>query len=330
MKKSNSLKLLLAAVIPGVTAFGVIPITENFSIRGYFDGTYTNRDDEGTATDMEGLDLGNADIDLLISTDKVKSEIHIGSDGTTPEIEQAFITFDLGGGLSITGGKFLTSLSFEGDEQYMLYQQSRAYDFGIMRAGANNNFRELGTHNQHGARATYKMDNLSASVSVIDQAFSTNGAAGDASDVGFEAAITYNAMKGLTIAVGTGQDGGDTSAGMDKLYNIWAQYDGIENLILAAEYNFYENYGQDADSWLIMGNYSFGNSLAATLRYSQAEEDLNMDDGSFEASKFTISPSYSFTDNLLGVIEYSTGEYNVRGEGDIDVDFIALQGLFTF
>jgi hypothetical protein len=330
MKKSNSLKLLLAAVIPGVTAFGVIPITENFSIRGYFDGTYTNRDDEGTATDMEGLDLGNADIDLLISTDKVKSEIHIGSDGTTPEIEQAFITFDLGGGLSITGGKFLTSLSFEGDEQYMLYQQSRAYDFGIMRADANNNFRELGTHNQHGARATYKMDNLSASVSVIDQAFSTNGAAGDASDVGFEAAITYNAMKGLTIAVGTGQDGGDTSAGMDKLYNIWAQYDGIENLILAAEYNFYENYGQDADSWLIMGNYSFGNSLAATLRYSQAEEDWNMDGGSFEASKFTISPSYSFTDNLLGVIEYSTGEYNVAGAGDIDVDFIALQGLFTF
>ncbi len=329
MKKSTSLKLLLAAVLPSVTAFGVIPVTENLSIRGYIDGTYTNRDDEGTATDMEGLDLGNADLDLLISTEKVKSEIHIGSDGTTPEIEQAFITFDLGGGLSITGGKFLTSLSFERDEQYLLYQQSRAYDFGTMRGGANNNFRELGTHNQHGARATYKMDNLSASVSVIDQAFSSNGASGDASDVGFEAAITYNAMQGLTIAVGTGQDGGDTSAGMDKLYNIWAQYDGIENLILAAEYNFYENFGQDADSWLIMGNYSFGNSLAATLRYSQAEEDLNMD-GSYEGSKFTISPSYSFTDNLLGVIEYSTGEYDVAGAGDVDVDFIALQGIFTF
>ena len=329
MKKSNSLKLLLAAVIPGVTAFGVIPITENLSIRGYVDGTFTNRDDKGTGADLEGLDLGNADIDLLISTEKVKSEVHVGSDGTTPEIEQAFITFDLGGGLSITGGKFLTMLSFERDEQYLLYQQSRAYDFGTMRAGANNNFRELGTHNQHGARANYKMDNLSASVSVVDQAFSTNGAAGDASDVGFEAAITYNAMQGLTIAVGTGQDGGDTSAGLDKLYNIWAQYDGIDNLILAAEYNMYENHGEDADSWLIMGNYSFGNSLAATLRYSQAEEDKNTD-GSYEGSKFTISPSYSFTDNLLGVIEYSTGEYNVAGAGDFDVDFIAIQGLFTF
>jgi hypothetical protein len=329
MKKSNSLKLLLAAILPGVTAFGVIPVTENFSIRGYLDGSYTNRDDEGTATDAEGLSLDAADIDLLISTEKVTSEIHIASAGGATSIEQAFINFDLGGGLSISGGKFLSNLGFEGDEAYMLYQQSRAYDFGTMRAGANNNYMDIGTNTQQGARATYKMDNLSASLSVVDRAFSTNGAAGDASDVGFEASISYNAMEGLTIAVGTAQDGGNTAMGVDKLYNIWAQYDGIQNLIIAAEYNFYENYGQDADSWLVMGNYSFGNSLAATLRYSQSDEDLNAD-GSYEGSKFTISPSYSFTDNLLGVIEYSTGEYNVAGAGDVDVDFFAIEGIFTF
>ena len=118
--------------------------------------------------------------------------------------------------------------------------------------------------------------------------------------------------------------------GVDNLYNIWAQYDGIDNLILAAEYNNYESYEEDAYSWLIMGNYSFGNSLAATLRYSQAEEDMNSAGANYKAEKFTLSPSYSFTDNLLGVIEYSTGEYEVAGGAGVDVDFFAVEALFTF
>jgi hypothetical protein len=327
MKKSNSLKLLLATVLPGVAAFGVIPVTENFSIRGHIDGAYTSTDDGGT--DMEDFELKQADFDLLISTDKIKSEVHVASAGGGTAVEQAFLTLDLGGGLSVTGGKFLSALGFEGDEQYMLYQQSLAYNFGSSAAG-DSNYQGLGQNAQQGARATYDMDNLSASLAIVDQAFSSSGTAGDADDFGFEASLSYNAMEGLTVAVGTAQDDEGAAMGVDNLYNIWAQYEGIDNLILAAEYNNYENYEEDAYSWLIMGNYSFGNSLAATLRYSQAEEDMNSAGANYKAEKFTLSPSYQFTENLLGVIEYSTGEYEVAGGAGVDVDFFAVEALFTF
>jgi hypothetical protein len=324
MKTTDLTKLLLAAAIPGAAAFGVIPVTDNLGIRGYIDGSYQNSDNNGAKT--EGINLDNADVDFLISADKVTAEIHLSGIGSVA-IEQAFLTYDLGNGLNITGGLFESSLGYEGDEQYQLYQQSYAYNFG----GTSKDY--FNKNYQQGIRASYKMDALSASVSVVDSVWQNNaGGAGNASDIGFEAFISYNAMKGLTIGVGTAQgDEKNTSttavsnaSTYDNYYNVWAQYDGIENLILAAEYNFYDVGTKDGDSWLIMGNYSFGNSVAATLRYSQTKEDTT-----FEGDKFTVSPSYSFTDNLLGVLEYSTGD---RGGPTTQksFDFFAVEALFTF
>jgi len=327
MKTTDLTKLLLAAAIPGAAAFGVIPVTDNLGIRGYIDGSYKNTD--VGATKSESIKLDNADIDFLITTDKVQAEIHLsGIDSVA--IEQAFLTYDLGNGLNITGGLFESSLGFEGDEQYKLYQQSTAYDFGgplnYGGASATGTSKDYFNKNyQQGIRASYKMDALSASVSVVDDVWQNNvGGAGNASDIGFEAFISYNAMKGLTIGVGTAQGDENSTSAIDNYYNVWAQYDGIENLILAAEYNFYDVGTNDGDSWLIMGNYSFGNSVAATLRYSQTKEDTT-----FEGDKFTISPSYSFTDNLLGVLEYSTGDQGAPAAQQ-SFDFFAVEALFTF
>jgi len=309
--------LLLAAALPGAAAFGVIPVTDNFGIRGYIDGSYSNLD-EGNNPDVDSFRIDAADIDLLISTEKVSSEIHIasGTNGGTTSVEQAFLTLDMGGGFSVTAGKFESDLGFEGDEAYKLYQQSTAYTYGTMgKEYTNLNYLQ-------GARASYVMDALSLSAAVVDNAWGASD--GNADELGFEAFISYNAMQGLTIGLGTAQgDENDTST-IDNLYNVWVQYNGIENLILAAEYNNYEMGANDGDSWLIMGNYSFGNSVAATVRYSQTDED-----NTFEGDKFTFSPSYSFTDNLLGVLEYSTGEQGAPN-AQVDFDFFAAEAIFTF
>jgi hypothetical protein len=318
MKTTDLTKLLLAAALPGAAAFGVIPVTDNFGIRGYIDGSYKNLDNGGT--DKDSLEADNVDIDFLVSTDKVSAEIHYQALNST--LEQAFLTLELDNGISLTGGLFESLLGFEGDEQYKLYQQSTAYDFGsVDKDHFNRNY-------QQGLRASYKMDALSASVSFVDNAWKDNagktGGAGDASDIGFEAFISYNAMQGLTLGLGTAQGDEGEGSTIDDYYNIWVQYDGIENLILAAEYNSYDISKKDGDSWMVMGNYSFGNSIAATVRYSQTEEDTT-----FEGDKITISPSYSFTDNLLGVLEYSTGD---QGEPNAqkDFDYFAVEALFTF
>jgi len=319
MKTTNLTKLLLAAALPGAAAFGVIPVTDNFGIRGYIDGSYSNLD-EGNNPDVDRFRVDAADIDLLINTDKVSSEIHIASgvNGGTTSIEQAFLSLDLGGGFSVTAGKFESDLGFEGDEAYKLYQQSTAYTFGSDATSEYTNLNYI-----QGARASYVMDALSASVAVVDNAWGASG--GDADELGFEAFVSYNAMQGLTIGVGTAQGDENNTADIDDLYNVWVQYNGFEDLILAAEYNNYEMKGGiDGDSWLIMGNYSFGNSVAATVRYSQVDED-----NTFEGDKFTFSPSYSFTDNLLGVLEYSTGEQGAPN-AQKDFDFFAAEAIFTF
>jgi hypothetical protein len=332
MKTTDLTKLLLAAALPGAAAFGVIPVTDNFGIRGYVDGSYQNLDNGGTDTDS--LKADNIDIDFLINTEKVSAEIHLAAvaksfdtDGDGKDdldliptlLEQAFLTLDLDNGISLTGGLFESLLGFEGDEQYKLYQQSTAYAFG------STNKDHFNKNYQQGVRASYKMDALSASVSFVDSVWSDDkGGVGNASDIGFEAFISYNAMQGLTLGLGTAQGDENETSTIDDYYNIWVQYDGIENLILAAEYNSYDVSKKDGDSWMVMGNYSFGNSIAATVRYSQTEED-----GTFEGDKITISPSYSFTDNLLGVLEYSTGD---QGEPNAqkDFDYFAVEALFTF
>ncbi|MDE0819994.1 MAG: hypothetical protein OSA95_02680, partial [Opitutales bacterium] len=101
------------------------------------------------------------------------------------------------------------------------------------------------------------------------------------------------------------------------------EYGGIDSLILGAEYNSYKvgaTGGTDGDSWMLMGNYSVNEKLGVTLRLSEVEEGTT-----YEADKFTISPSYSFSDSLLGRLEYSTGEV-----GADDVDYFSIEALFTF
>ena len=126
----------------------------------------------------------------------------------------------------------------------------------------------------------------------------------------------------FTIAIGTAQEN-DTTTTVDDYYNFWVEYGGIDSLILGAEYNSYKvgaTGGTDGDSWMLMGNYSVNEKLGVTLRLSEVEEGTT-----YEADKFTISPSYSFSDSLLGRLEYSTGEV-----GADDVDYFSIEALFTF
>ncbi|MBT7853249.1 MAG: outer membrane beta-barrel protein [Opitutae bacterium] len=255
--------------------------------------------------------------------------MHLKSDGSTVDLEQAFLTYDLGGGLNVTGGKYLSLLGYEGDEPYKLYQRSMAYKWAD---GANNKIPFAAYH--QGVKIAFSSGDLSGAISVVDDVYNSGGSNdGDSKDVGFEAQIKYTGLENFTIAIGTAQSGsGDVTAATtaakgnnttDDYYNFWVEYGGIDSLILGAEYNSYKagaTGGTDGDSWMLMGNYSVNEKLGVTLRLSEVEEGTT-----YEADKFTISPSYSFSDSLLGRIEYSTGEI----DGD-DADYFSIEALFTF
>ena len=309
MNKKKLIQMMLAVTLPGVATFGTISITDNLGVRGFVQGSYETTE-IGTTTDTESLDMNWADVDFLFSSEKVGAEVHLKSDGSTVDLEQAFLTYDLGGGLNVTGGKYLSLLGYEGDEPYKLYQRSMAYVIG------DDNKIPFAAYHQ-GVKAAFSSGDLSGAISVVDSVYNSDG---NAAEVGFEAQIKYTGLENFTIAIGTAQEN-DTTTTVDEYYNLWVEYGGIDSLILGAEYNSYDYNGKDGDSWMLMGNYSVNEKVGLTLRYSQVEED-NLD---YEADKFTISPSYSFSDSLLGRIEYSTGEV-----GDDDVDYFSIEALFTF
>ncbi len=171
-----------------------------------------------------------------------------------------------------------------------------------------------------GVKTNYTSDNVSATLSVVDAVYGTNSAGGSAEDLGFEAQVKFTGVEGFIFQIGTAQDD-QSAATVDKFWNFWVNYNGIDNLILGAEFNTYEFNGEDANSWMLMGNYSFTEKADITLRYSDVDED-NL---AYEADKFTVASSYSITDNLLGRVEYSIGE----ADGS-DVDYFAVQALWTF
>jgi hypothetical protein len=308
MNKKKLIQMMLAVTLPGVATFGEISITDNLGVRGFVQGSYEKSDVAGA--DTESLDMNGVDVDFLFSSETVGSEVHLSSSGSTINLEQAFLTYDLGGGLNVTGGKYLSLLGYEGDEPYKLYQRSMAYVIG------DDNKIPFAAYHQ-GVKAAFSSGDLSGAISVVDSVYNSDG---NAAEVGFEAQIKYTGLENFTIAIGTAQEN-DTTTTVDEYYNLWVEYGGIDSLILGAEYNSYDYNGKDGDSWMLMGNYSVNEKVGLTLRYSQVEED-NLD---YEADKFTISPSYSFSDSLLGRIEYSTGEV-----GDDDVDYFSIEALFTF
>ena len=309
MKKNKLVLLLLAAAIPGAAALGVIPLTDNLGIRGFVQGSYEKTD---VTADEESLDINWVDVDFLFSGEKVGAEVHLNSSGTAVNLEQAFVTYDLGGSLGVAVGKYLSLLGYEGDEPYKLYQRSMAYKWN----DANNDIPFAAYH--QGVKAAFSSGDLSGAISVVDSVYGTTGGS-DAGDVGFEAQIKYTGLENFTIAIGTAQDSQGAAGSIDNYYNFWVEYGGIDNLTLGAEYNSYEDNRVDGDSWMLMGNFSISEKVGVTLRYSQVEE------GAREVDKFTISPSYSFSDSLLGRLEYSTGEI----DGD-DADYFSIEVLFTF
>ena len=82
--------------------------------------------------ETESLGVDAFDIDFSIEGESVDAEIQLSSiaDAGSFGIEQAYITYDLGGGLNVTGGKYLSLLGYEADKPWKLYQYSYAFNIG--------------------------------------------------------------------------------------------------------------------------------------------------------------------------------------------------------
>jgi len=268
--------------------------------------------DDDAGDSQFGID--QVEFDFLFSAGAVSAQVDVeyeeGADqGATTEIEQAFVTYDLGNGGALTAGRFASQLGFEAFEPTGLYQVSLAYS---ARTG-------LPLYDE-GVKYTTEIAGNYFGLAIVDGVVANT--IGDGDGYSIEAAYAIDlasVQEGLSAFVGARYDVNDADADDDLLVNAYVSYE-TGAWIFAAEVVHLDDGIQHDSSALVMANYTYSDAASVTGRYSVE------DGGTDDASKITLAHNYAIADNLALIAEVS--EVDVDG-GESDTEF-AVELLFTF
>lgn len=327
-KNTMKNKILATLVAFGlVGSVSAIEINDNLSVNGFIDGSYNSLDAPTTAsatqtstTDADNLGLDEVEVNFLLNVGNVAGELHI--DNTTPagtdkaDIEQAHITYNFNDNLSITFGKYGSSLGFEGEDPAGLFTYSRAYESGNFNFG-NVDGQINGSNNVYeGIAFNYGADNYSVNLSLHEAA----NANLDTEDLNVELSLSYTGIENLAIGGGYLFDNRDLASAEADVINVHAAYTAGKALI-AAEYSKIDA-TTDLDAMMILVDYDVSDKLGIAVRYSSEEESASVD-----VDKLTIAPNYAITESLGAILEYSDISHDTAGS---DYDYLALELTYTF
>jgi len=332
MKKTIAITSALAAASSLATA--EIKINEFLSFEGFVDASYSHTATEFSALGQTVKDSDNSfgidqvEIDWMFNFGKVTAQVDLEYEeaGGNTNVEQAFVSYDLGNGSAITAGRYESMLGLEAKEPTGLYQFSTAYD-GLSF---------LPQYGQ-GVKYTGQSGDLSYGVSLQDESFDNGGgrlggsnnvfAAPDGS-YSVEAAVALTSGN-FTYSLGGAYEDAD-DLGDNSIINAHVTYvSGAWTL--GAEYNVADiesDNNAEVDSWLVMANYAYSDCCSVTGRISsvEREDDVAADQ---EALKYTLAHNYALSDNLAIITEVSLVESE---DGSIDEDELtgAVEVLFSF
>ena len=323
--KLLSLASMLAAF--NLNAIEIGPTGSGVELSGFIDIASSDQGTNNASTTAQvelNLSFANGPVSGAVGLDFGEGSVYGGSGN----MEEAYVTYDFGNGLSVTGGRMLTYMGYEAFDPTNMYQFSYAYDVmyvaGLTTAGGQD---------------VYDAYDYGASIDYGTDAFSIGVWSSLETNAGYELALAFTGIENFTAkAIWS-----DFSDGGYEKATYWVQYQ-LDKLLLAVEFAESDEQagafgggaatqtGKDIDGMMIMANYAVSDSAGLTLRYSETEYS-NFSTGAieYEGSKFTISPSYVFTDSLSGLIEYST--YNKdAGLASISEpeELIAAEVIFTF
>jgi len=302
---------------------GGIDLANRVKLRGYVDFLYANVDDEDDGHD-KGFDT-SADMDFLFDFSPVTAELHTELQPSGVTLEQAFIRYNVNRDFSISMGRQLTTLGFEGDEAPNLYQVSNAYL--ITDDTANGGTKGMRRHYVDGIRGNFNNGRFGFSIGLHNNVFTGQDNTNDG-NVGFDLQAAFMIIPGLEARLGYAHDSDETVApGSDddiEQFNAWLAYND-RALTLAVEFDDWNIKNQDIWDVMLMGNYQFNDFFGLTLRYSHEDED-NGD----ESDRITLYTSFTVTDNLSLGLEYSHASVDEHGGGDYDVDEFYAESLLSF
>lgn len=338
--------LALAAAF-AISARADVAIHENVSVYGYAAGSvqYTKPDKGNSDTDM---DLDAAKIGLAFNFAPVTAKISVYTDAGAKDLYvlEANATYDIGNGLSITGGRFQSWIGYEAFDipncNFITYGMGATPSIGV----AIPNFHE-------GLRVDYALDKMSFGLAVVNSVYNrADDYRGDGSlsdGYGVEGHFGYNDgafSLGATIAFQN--DHGDDNellggvADNRKVWvaDVWAQYI-IGQTTIGAEL-FYSNTKYEvgsadlgADVWygLVMAKQQFSEKFSLAGRFSIGQEKYTKDlDGKGKFWKLSVQPSYALTQNLSFGAEVSYTKYDKLAKAIEGKDkwFAGVQAVFKF
>lgn len=318
----------LAALAVTGTALADIKINDNLTTSGYVVGSYQYNDtNHSTSTDRFDLDAGKVlfAYNLKPVTGTV-SFYHAPGAAENIALLDAYVSYDVGGGFSVTGGKFLSYLGYEAFDIPNMTQISYANGaLGIIP----------GYHD--GVRLDYGDDTQSFGLALVDSVYSgTNYLKGDGelkNNAGFEAFYAYKGVKDLTLWTGLAYEGkGGPANSSHKILSLdfWASYQVNKETVVAAEYAHKDGGKYDKGyNWLALVGYTFTDKLSGIARISGEKVDSGYGEGysSTKYTKYTLCPTYTLTANLSVRAEYSFIDY---AGSSLKANFLGVQGIFKF
>ncbi|MFT3782400.1 MAG: outer membrane beta-barrel protein [Nibricoccus sp.] len=307
------------------SAFADIKLNDNFSVSGYVVGLADSQKIKDTEN-KSSMDLQATKLASKINFAPVSGTLsfYSGSDNKVAILD-AYFTYDLGKGGSITGGKFLSWLGYEAFDPVNMINITYAWSTDALGAFP-------GIPGYHtGVKAEYSTDTIGAGIAVVDSNdsnFFTDVKKGDGdldNGVGLEGYYTYKG-KALTVFVGAAYNSAETETGGTyyaspadlgfKSYSgdIWVQY-VTGQVTLAAEYSLYkakfDAMGvEDLKTYFagVWAKYAATDKIAYVGRISTGKTNLYGAKDKPTYMKYTFSPVFTITGNLeiCGEVSYTT------------------------
>lgn len=340
MQTHTALKFTLAAALAGLAlarpASADIKLNDNLTLSGYIAGAYTyftpkpgaSQDslfDAAKAPPGAG-DANAADLTFTANYQPVTAVVSLfdfpssASNAIGLTILDAYVRYDAGGGLAITGGRFLSWMGYTSFHPVHMDQISYA----------NGDFLHALPAYHDGVKFDYTTQGgTSTGLAVLDSVYSPYGYnRGDGElqrNAGFEGYVKQQTGD-LTLWGGFAYD---TKGGFEPhsvlTLDFWGSYQLDKNATLAAEYlNKDGGPGNKGYNWLAVLDYTFTSKVSSAFRISGEK----MSDGGPGFTKYTVCPGYALTDHLLVRVEYSY--YNYQDYARNSANFFGAQAIFKF
>jgi len=297
--------LAVMAAFGMVASASAVKVNNNLSINGFIDGAYSLTDNAGVTPDEQTFGVDEVELNFVVSAGSVSGLVSVDTDldAVAPnkahdniDIEQAHFTYNVNDSISVTFGRYGSSLGFEREDPAGLFTYSRAYtdefNFGDIDNGGGV---------ADGLTIAYAAGDFTLAAS-IEESVNQDLEAADG-DLDLEVSFTYTGFDGINIGGGYFFDNSTPANELDKLnLHISRQFG---KLLLAGEYSTLEAQNSDRDAYLLLADYDVSDKLGVAVRFSNAEQLAQAD-----YEKFTIAPNYAITESLGAILEYSDVEDN--------------------